>query len=172
MRLSGPHRLALKSHFARELGADCEVLLFGSRVDDAQRGGDVDLLVRSPRVLEHHASLAARFGIARRAPAGRAPCRCAAARPVDRGSAGARRCVGDGRGPLTMQARLAFLVETVELEAQHLLETDGRLFAAPFSAHRATALRTQVDESDRTDAFVARFGGLQDTLAAKLRRKG
>ena len=61
MRLSGPHRLALKSHFARELGADCEVPLFGSRVDDAQRGGDVDLLVRSPRVLEHHAWLAARL---------------------------------------------------------------------------------------------------------------
>lgn len=61
MRLSATHRLALKSHFAQMLGADCEVLLFGSRVDDAQRGGDVDLLVRSPRVLEQHAWLAARL---------------------------------------------------------------------------------------------------------------
>ncbi len=61
MRLSPSHRLALKSHFARELGADCEVLLFGSRVDDGLRGGDVDLLVKSPRVLPRHAWLAARL---------------------------------------------------------------------------------------------------------------
>jgi predicted nucleotidyltransferase len=51
MRLSTEERLALKAHFLRELGADCDVLLFGSRVDDNQRGGDVDLLVRSPRPL-------------------------------------------------------------------------------------------------------------------------
>lgn len=61
MRLSASHRLALKSHFAREVGADCEVLLFGSRADDALRGGDVDLLVRSPRVLQRPAWLAARL---------------------------------------------------------------------------------------------------------------
>ncbi len=61
MRLSASHRLALKAHFARELGADCEVLLFGSRVDDTLRGGDVDLLVRSPRVLQQRAWVAARL---------------------------------------------------------------------------------------------------------------
>lgn len=61
MRLSPEHRLALKSHFARELGADCEVLLFGSRADDERRGGDVDLLVRSPRPLQRPVWLAARL---------------------------------------------------------------------------------------------------------------
>lgn len=69
---------------------------------------------------------------------------------------------------MSPQARLAFLVETVELEARNLLETDRRLFAVPFSADRAMALRTRLDESERTDAFVARFGRLQDTLADKL----
>ena len=64
--------------------------------------------------------------------------------------------------------RLAFLIETVELEAQHLLETDQRLFALPFDAGRAAAMRANVDESERTDAFVARFGRLQDTVADKL----
>lgn len=39
----------LKQLIAEELGPDCELMLFGSRVDDAQRGGDIDLLVRSPR---------------------------------------------------------------------------------------------------------------------------
>lgn len=69
---------------------------------------------------------------------------------------------------MTAPPRLAFLIETVELEAQHLLETDRRLFAQPFSADRATALRLNIDESERTDAFVARFGRLQDTIADKL----
>jgi len=64
--------------------------------------------------------------------------------------------------------RLAFLVETVGLEARHLLDTDQRLFAQPFTAERAAALRVDIDESERTDAFVARFGRLQDTVADKL----
>lgn len=64
--------------------------------------------------------------------------------------------------------RLVFLIETVELEAQHLLDTDRRLFAQAFSADRAIALRSNIDESERTDAFVARFGRLQDTVADKL----
>jgi hypothetical protein len=69
---------------------------------------------------------------------------------------------------VTYSPRLAFLVETVALEVQHLLDTDGRLFAQAFSADRAAALRVDIDESERTDAFVARFGRLQDTVADKL----
>ena len=65
-------------------------------------------------------------------------------------------------------SRLAFLVETVKLEAQHLCQTDQRLFQRPFDAARAAGLRVNVDEAERTDAFVARFGRLQDTLADKL----
>ncbi len=65
-------------------------------------------------------------------------------------------------------ARLVFLVETVTLEAQHLRQTDQRLFQRPFDAVRAADLRINVDEAERTDAFVARFGRLQDTLADKL----
>ena len=65
-------------------------------------------------------------------------------------------------------SRLLFLVETVGLEAHHLRQTDLRLFARPFDAVRAASLRTDVDEAERTDAFVARFGRLQDTLGEKL----
>lgn len=69
---------------------------------------------------------------------------------------------------MTHPPRLAFLLETVELETQHLLDTDGRLFAQGFDSDRAARLRTNIDESERTDAFVARFGRLQDTVADKL----
>ena len=44
LRHATEHRLALKAHFSQELGDDCEVLSFGSRVDDDCLGGDVDLL--------------------------------------------------------------------------------------------------------------------------------
>lgn len=65
-------------------------------------------------------------------------------------------------------ARLRFLVGVVELEAQHLALTDQRLFTQPMTAERAASLRTQVQLGEQVDAFVARFGRLQDTLADKL----
>jgi hypothetical protein len=67
-----------------------------------------------------------------------------------------------------VRPRLAFLLETVGLEAEHLTQTNLRLFATPFDAVRAAALKTNLDESERADAFAARFGRLQDTLGDKL----
>ena len=64
--------------------------------------------------------------------------------------------------------RLHFLLETVALEAEHLQGTDERLFALPFTAERAAALREDVLLAERLDAFAARFSRLQDTLADKL----
>ncbi len=64
--------------------------------------------------------------------------------------------------------RLAFLLETVQLEAEHLQGTDGKLFAVPFTAERAATLRDDADLAERLDAFVARFARLQDTAGDKL----
>lgn len=59
MRLSTRHRQLLKDDIASVLGPGCEVLLFGSRLDDAARGGDIDLLVRTPGSVDRKAWLAA-----------------------------------------------------------------------------------------------------------------
>ena len=59
MRISTVHRQALRQHFREALGSDCDVLVFGSRLDDAARGGDVDLLVRSQQPLQRKEWLAA-----------------------------------------------------------------------------------------------------------------
>ncbi|MBI5919240.1 MAG: nucleotidyltransferase domain-containing protein [Nitrosomonadales bacterium] len=45
MRLSAEETASIKRIVARQFGEDVEVRLFGSRVDDSKRGGDVDLYV-------------------------------------------------------------------------------------------------------------------------------
>ena len=62
--------------------------------------------------------------------------------------------------------KLRFLAETVLAETSLLRITDCRLFAAPMDALRAASLRHDIDLAERVDAFVARFGRLQDTLPA------
>jgi hypothetical protein len=64
--------------------------------------------------------------------------------------------------------KLRFLAETVLAEAELLRITDGRVFALPMDAQRAATLRHDVDLGERVDAFVARFGRLQDTVGDKL----
>ena len=64
--------------------------------------------------------------------------------------------------------KLRFLAQIVRAEADLLSLTDGRLFTVPMDARRAATLREDIDLGERVDAFVARFGRLQDTLADKL----
>jgi len=66
------------------------------------------------------------------------------------------------------RARLAFLLETVTLEAEHLQFTDQALFAQAFSTARAASLRADPLLAERLDAFTARLARLQDTAGDKL----
>jgi len=45
MRLSDDEQNVIKTIIAANFGAEAEIWLFGSRVDDKKRGGDVDLYV-------------------------------------------------------------------------------------------------------------------------------
>lgn len=47
MRLDPTEIAAIKDIAARHFGADAGIWLFGSRLDDQRRGGDIDLLVES-----------------------------------------------------------------------------------------------------------------------------
>lgn len=64
--------------------------------------------------------------------------------------------------------KLLFLAETVLAEVALLRTTDGRLFAQPMDAQRAATLAHDIELAERVDAFVARFGRLQDTVGDKL----
>lgn len=68
----------------------------------------------------------------------------------------------------TLAARLSFLVRVVRKECTHLQSTDERLFAQPFTDEHARAVTSDPDLAERLDAFVSRFGRLQDTVGDKL----
>jgi len=71
--------------------------------------------------------------------------------------------------PEATRARIRFLCSVVRKEVTHLRQTDERLFAqleaAPGALH-ATEIEPLLAE--RIDAFVGRFGRLQDNVADKL----
>lgn len=64
--------------------------------------------------------------------------------------------------------RLQFLVRVVRKECKHLSITDQRLFGSPFTTEQATRLEEDPDLAERVEAFVGRFGRLQDTVGDKL----
>ena len=65
--------------------------------------------------------------------------------------------------------RLQFLVRVVRKESLHLATTDRRLFGtALFSVELTTLLEEDPDLAERVEAFVGRFGRLQDTVGDKL----
>ena len=51
MRLSGEYKETIRNTATEIFGEQATVSLFGSRVDDHQRGGDIDLLVQSSSVV-------------------------------------------------------------------------------------------------------------------------
>lgn len=63
--------------------------------------------------------------------------------------------------------RLASLLKTAKAELLHLQQTDARLFNHPFNPQELVSQLQDIDFSERVDAFVARFGRLQDLLGDK-----
>jgi hypothetical protein len=64
--------------------------------------------------------------------------------------------------------RLQFLVRVVRRQSQHLAATDQRLFADAFTLDRAIQLDHDPELAERVEAFVGRFGRLQDSVGDNL----
>ena len=60
------------------------------------------------------------------------------------------------------------LLEIVRREGDLLRKTDARLFKEPLDSAWADRLLTDEDLAERLDAFVSRFGRMQDTIGDKL----
>ena len=61
MRITPMQREAIKTITAEIAGSDAVAILFGSRVDNARCGGDVDLMVELPYIIDNPAWLAAQL---------------------------------------------------------------------------------------------------------------
>lgn len=64
--------------------------------------------------------------------------------------------------------RLEFLARVTGKECQHLLDTDARLFGNLFTIEEAQKIEMDPILAERLDAFVSRFGRLQDTVGDKI----
>lgn len=64
--------------------------------------------------------------------------------------------------------RLQFLARVVSKECRHLATTDQRLFGSGFTLMQVNQLEADHDLAERVEAFVGRFGRLQDTVGDKL----
>ena len=61
MRITAAQRQSIRRITAELAGCDAVVILFGSRADTSKRGGDLDLLVELPHIVDNPAWLAARL---------------------------------------------------------------------------------------------------------------
>ena len=64
MRITPQQALQIKQTIHQVFGEQASVWLFGSRVDDQARGGDVDLFVKTSMPLDNPAVLAAKAAVA------------------------------------------------------------------------------------------------------------
>lgn len=64
--------------------------------------------------------------------------------------------------------RLGFLTRVIRKECRHLAATDQRLFSDTAPINRFSELESNPDLAERVEAFVGRFGRLQDTVGDKL----
>ena len=60
------------------------------------------------------------------------------------------------------------MARVTEKECQYLQETDARLFTDPMTVESLRAAQKDPVAAERLDAFVSRFGRLQDNLGDKL----
>ncbi len=67
-----------------------------------------------------------------------------------------------------LAARLEFLTRVTGKECKYLLDTDSRLFGDLFTTEMAQKIEADPILAERLDAFVSRFGRLQDTVGDKL----
>ena len=64
--------------------------------------------------------------------------------------------------------RLQFLARVVRKKCRYLATTDQRLFTDAFTLAQVNQLESDPELAERVDAFVGRFGRLQDTVGDKL----
>jgi len=61
MRITEQQKKIIKQVVATSIDRDAQIILFGSRVDDTKKGGDIDLLITLAERVDHPAELSAKI---------------------------------------------------------------------------------------------------------------
>lgn len=171
MRLSDQQRTIIRSSVAENFGADAVVRLFGSRTDDSQRGGDIDLLIETKLPLEHRIQDECRLAAnCISSSAGAKLTYCLKTRSAPCSPFMSKRYARElFMTPLqNNQLVLAQLLKVTAKEAHYLQRTAARLDALTIDLAWVKSLENSDEHSEMLDAFVSRYARLQDTLGDKL----
>lgn len=61
MRITNQQHKIIKQELIDQFGGNATVWLFGSRIDDDKKGGDIDLYIETQQTIDNRASSAAQF---------------------------------------------------------------------------------------------------------------
>lgn len=61
MRLAETTQTIIKTEVYNLLGKDCCITLFGSRISDSEKGGDIDLFIQTPQQLKNRVEMECRL---------------------------------------------------------------------------------------------------------------
>lgn len=173
MRLSAREQECIAQTIRQQLGDDARIWLFGSRVDDAAEGGDIDLLVEVSATISEPVKIVSELVASLQLALGeqkidlllldpgtiRQPIhQIAKSRGVELSAA-----------PIDPELlRLKALLALIDKECLWLKRADRRLFAQEIDEDWLGRLETDDAASETLEAFVSRFGRLQDNLGDKL----
>lgn len=172
MRLTDSQRETIIALTRQELGPSVRIWLFGSRVNNQQRGGDIDLLIETDQALENRILAAARLDAALQIALGEQKFDILVVDPNTQLSPIHRIAKTQGielTSPYNPEhLRLLNLMEVVRREASWLQRAEKRLFAYELNSDWFSGLEQNDAASETLEAFVSRFARLQDNLGDKL----
>lgn len=174
MRLSADDRHAIIATAREHFGGNARVWLFGSRIHDEQRGGDLDLLVETTIAQKNRAWAMAQFSAALQLALGEQKIDVVLLEPASpllpihtiAKNEGVEITAMPNTNPEELRALT--LLELSRREAHWLLRAARRLFALPLDSTWVRRLEEDDAASETLEAFVSRFASLQDTLGDKL----
>lgn len=172
MRLTLEERRTIVEIIRRRLG-NARVWLFGSRVDETALGGDIDLLVEMSNPVSERVRLASELVANLQLAMGEQKIDLILIDPAS--SLQPIHQIAKSQGvELTMEQadseklRLAALLDVIEKECSWLKRSDQRLFSQTIDEAWLARLAQDDAASETLEAFVSRFGRLQDNLGDKL----
>lgn len=166
MRLSEYQKRVIKEEASNSFGEEVAVYLFGSRVDDSKRGGDIDLfLEKFDGYLTQLDCM--RFNTALQMRLGEQKIDIISSADPGKLVAEAKRS-GVPLWAMPWIIRLEQVLEILGLEDKLLQDVAGRLFVkAEYDEQWLTEVLSDSNLSDRLESFTSKFCRMQDNMVDK-----